>query len=252
MEIGSKSFEKIKNGAGNIGKVLLNIIYPQTCPVCQKIIPIGEGNICRDCLGKLKPIKNPRCLKCGKPLEEARIEYCRDCRRKKHSYDGGRCVFMYNKELRESIYRFKYNNKREYAQFYVDAMVLQCGDWIRRKQIDGILPVPLHEKRLLKRGFNQAQVLAEGLGKRLGVPVYSKYMVRQRNTVAQKQLNEKERQKNLKKAFKIVQNDVKLKRILLVDDIYTTGSTVDAVARELKEHGVSEVYFICLGTSGIN
>lgn len=252
MEIGTNVWKGIKAGAGNIGQVLIKMIYPQTCPVCQRIIPIGEGNICKVCLQKLKWIKNPRCLKCGKPLEEARLEYCRDCRRKKHSYDGGRCVFIYNRELRESIYRFKYDNKREYAQFYVDAMVAQCQDWIRSKHIDGIIPVPLHEKRLRKRGFNQAQVLADGLGKRMKLPVYSQYIVRCRNTVAQKQLNEKERQKNLKKAFKIVQNDVKLKRILLVDDIYTTGSTVDAIAKELKEHGVSEVYFICLGTSGMN
>ena len=252
MEIEAKIVQKVKIGVSHIGQVLIRMIYPQTCPVCQKIIPIGEGNICKDCVKKLKLIRNPRCLKCGKPLEETREEYCRDCKRKKHSYNAGRCVFQYNRELRESIYRFKYDNKREYVQFYVDAMVAQCQDWIRSKHIDGIIPVPLHEKRLRKRGFNQAQVLADGLGKRMNLPVYSQYIVRCRNTVAQKQLNEKERQKNLKKAFKIVQNDVKLKRILLVDDIYTTGSTVDAIAKELKEHGVSEVYFICLGTSGMN
>lgn len=197
-------------------------------------------------------IRNPRCKKCGKPLGNPREEYCRDCKKHSYSYEEGRAVWVYNKELRESIYRFKYDNKREYAQFYVQEMVNGYGDWIKHLGVEAILPVPLHKKKQKSRGFNQAEVLAKGIGQALEIPVRTDLVYRQKNTIPQKELNSKERQKNLKNAFKIVQNDVQLKKVLLVDDIYTTGSTIEAMASVLKEHGVKKVYYICLGTGGVN
>lgn len=232
--------------------MLLDILYPRTCLVCTQVVSGREGYICKNCETKLIKIKNPRCKKCGKPLEDYRQEYCKDCNRGKHIYQEGRAVWVYNKELRESIYRFKYLNKREYADYYVHCMLKGYARWLTGLKLDGIIPIPLHSKKRRARGFNQAQVLAEKLGEALQIPVYTELVVRQKNTVPQKELNDKERQKNLKNAFKIVQNDVQLKRILLVDDIYTTGATIDACAKVLKEHGVREVYFICLGTSGVN
>lgn len=185
-------------------------------------------------------------------MENARKEFCTDCTRKRHYYNAGRVVWVYTKELRLSIYRFKYNNKREYADFYVSELVRLYGGWIKRLGVDAILPIPLHKSKYRKRGFNQAQVLAEAIGKELDIPVLSDILVRIKNTSAQKNLNDKERQENVKNAFKIVNNEVQLKKILLVDDIYTTGSTIDSAARVLKGDGVKEVYFICLGTSGVN
>lgn len=247
-EQGTLIRERIKK----TGEVLLGLLYPRTCPVCTQVVSKKEGYICKSCEKRLIKIKNPRCKKCGKPLEDYRKEYCKDCERGNHVYQEGRAVWVYNKELRESIYRFKYSNKREYADYYVSSMVKGYTPWIASLHLDGIIPVPLHKSKQRARGFNQAQVLAEKLGAALQIPVYAEFLVRQKNTVPQKELNDKERQKNLKNAFKIVQNDVQLKRILLVDDIYTTGATIDACARILKEHGVRKVYFICLGTSGVN
>lgn len=179
-------------------------------------------------------------------------EFCGDCNRKKHYYNSGRVVWVYTKEMRQSIYRFKYDNKREYADFYVTELVRLYGGWIKRLDVDAIIPVPLHKSKYRKRGFNQAQVLAEAIGRQLEIPVLSDILVRNKNTTAQKNLNDKQRQENVKNAFKIINNEVQLKKILLVDDIYTTGSTIDAVARILKGDGVKEVYFICLCTSGVN
>lgn len=197
-------------------------------------------------------MKNPRCKKCGKPVENGGKEFCGDCNRKKHYYNSGRVVWVYTKEMRQSIYRFKYDNKREYADFYVTELVRLYGGWIKRLDVDAIIPVPLHKSKYRKRGFNQAQVLAEAIGRQLEIPVLSDILVRNKNTTAQKNLNDKQRQENVKNAFKIINNEVQLKKILLVDDIYTTGSTIDAVARILKGDGVKEVYFICLCTSGVN
>lgn len=228
------------------------MLYPRTCPVCESIVAKKDGYICGKCRDKLQWIRNPRCKKCGKPLEDAKQEYCKDCSRKHHYYEEGRAVWVYNKELRQSIYRFKYQNKREYGDYYVSCMLDSYGVWLRHLKLDGVIPIPLHAKKRRARGFNQAQVLAEKLAEGLELPVYTQLVARQKNTRPQKELNDKERQENLKNAFKIVQNDVQLKRILLVDDIYTTGATMDTCAKLLKEHGVREVYFICLGTSGVN
>ncbi len=230
----------------------MNVLYPRTCPICENIVAKQEVYICEKCSGKLIKIRNPRCKKCGKPLENAKMEYCKDCGRHPHYYEEGRALWVYNKELRESIYRFKYDNKREYADYYVSSILNTYGSWIRRLNIQGVIPVPLHKKKKRARGFNQAQVLAEKLAEGLQLPIYTDFLVRQKNTRPQKELNEKERQKNLKNAFKVVQNDVQLNIVLLVDDIYTTGATIDACSKLLKEQGVQKVYFICLGTGGVS
>ncbi len=171
---------------------------------------------------------------------------------KKHHYNAGRVVWVYTKEMRQSIYRFKYDNKREYADFYVEEVVRLYGGWIKRLGVDAIIPIPLHKRKYKIRGFNQAQVLAEGIGRKLNIPVFNHVVGRVKSTTAQKELNDKERQKNVKNAFKIMNNEVQLNKILLVDDIYTTGSTMDAVAEVFRGYGVKEVYFICLCTSGVN
>ncbi|MBQ2801485.1 MAG: ComF family protein [Lachnospiraceae bacterium] len=230
----------------------LDYLYPRTCPVCTKVLAPGRRLVCEECQSKLVYVKNPRCKKCGKPVENGVKEFCGDCNRKKHYYNSGRVVWVYTKEMRQSIYRFKYDNKREYADFYVTELVRLYGGWIKRLDVDAIIPVPLHKSKYRKRGFNQAQVLAEAIGRQLEIPVLSDILVRNKNTTAQKNLNDKQRQENVKNAFKIINNEVQLKKILLVDDIYTTGSTIDAVARILKGDGVKEVYFICLCTSGVN
>lgn len=121
------------------------------------------------------------------------------------------------------------------------------GDFIRRAQPDAIVPVPLHRSKLKNRGYNQAACLAGALGRTLDLPVEEKLVKRVKNTIPMKRLNPVERQNNLKKAFIIGQNDVKLyDRIILVDDIYTTGTTLDEIAGLLKAHGVSEVYCVTL------
>ena len=114
-------------------------------------------------------------------------------------------------------------------------------------KVDALVPVPLHPARKRKRGYNQAELLALEIGKQLGLRVENNWLIRTKNTVPQKLLNGQERQNNLKKAFNIGRNDVKLyDRIILVDDIYTTGTTLDEIAALLKSHGVSEVYCVTL------
>ena len=114
------------------------------------------------------------------------------------------------------------------------------------RMADAIIPVPLHKTREKQRGYNQAALIARELGKRLNIPVEEEFVGRIRQTLPQKNLKGKERQNNLKNAFKIRQNDVKLNTVIVVDDIYTTGTTMDEIAGCLKRAGIREIYCISL------
>lgn len=188
-------------------------------------------------------------MKCGKPLTEERAEYCPDCRRRTYSFEKGRAAFVYDGVMRGSISRFKYHNRREYADFYADEILKRYGRMLRSWQAEALIPVPIHKSRMRKRGFNQAALVAERMGERLGIPVEKDLLVRVKKTKAQKNLSDAERRENLKNAFQVSGNELKLKRVVLVDDIYTTGSTLDAGASVLREAGAEKVYFlsICIG-----
>lgn len=221
------------------------LLFPLRCPVCDEIVtPFGE-KICLTCMKKVKYVTPPRCFRCGKKLDDTEAEYCQDCRRKEHLFVHGRALYDYESAA-PAIYRFKYGNRREYADFFGSEISRYLGDYIRQISPDALIPIPLHRSRKRKRGYNQAELLAKAVSRYTGVPVYDKILVRVKNTVPLKRLNPQERQKNLKKAFHISGNDVKLKTIILIDDIYTTGATMDEAAAVLLAAGVKQVYFITL------
>lgn len=220
------------------------MLFPLRCPVCDGIVGAWGEKICLGCMGKLKLITPPWCMKCGKKLL-AEGEYCADCRGREHLFDRGRALYEYD-SASVSIYRFKYAGRREYAGFFGEQIVEYLGGFIADVRPDALVPVPLHRKRLAARGYNQAQLLANEVGRRMNVPVCAGLVSRVKNTAPLKGQNPKERQNNLKKAFNIAQNDVKLEKVIIMDDIYTTGSTMDEMARVLKEAGVKEVYCVSL------
>lgn len=235
-------------------QMLLDLLYPVRCPVCGEIVLPKGQRICKDCREKLVYIEEPRCKRCSKPIEFEEQEYCSDCQRKKLHYDGGYAVWVYNEAMRASVAGFKYRGRKEYGVFYIREIVRLYGGTIRKIAPDAIVPVPVHRSKYYERGYNQADLLARGIGRELQLPVFSELLVRHKKTLPQKKLSDKERLRNLTEAFHINKgwSDEKLSRlnrILLVDDIYTTGSTVEACSNVLKAHGIKEVYFIvlCIG-----
>lgn len=223
-------------------RTCLDLTFPARCPVCDKPAPFPEL-ICPACREKPVLVREPRCLKCGKGIGDEREEYCKGCRLTPHAFDQGRGLFAY-RSVAGSLYRFKYAGRQEYARFYAEMIVKELGGKICAWKPDALVPVPIHRTRRKERGYNQAEVLAKEIGRRTGIPVESSLIRRVKKTQPQKLLDDAERQNNLKRAFKIERNDVKLKRVIIVDDIYTTGSTVDACAAELKGAGIEKVYFI--------
>ena len=249
--------EKIKKGikekrkrakriiSGETAELLLQLIFPPRCPFCDRIQRFSRQGICDDCRRKIKYIKEPRCMKCGKQLAEEEREYCRDCTKRPHLFRQGRALYDYASAA-GAIYRFKYKGKREYGGILGEEVAYFLGDYISCLQPDVLVPVPLHPSRKRARGYNQAEVLAEVIGERLNVPVEAHLVKRIRKTKALKSLNPKERLNNLKNAFILDRNSVKLDTVIIVDDIYTTGSTIDAIAGVLIEAGVKKVFFITL------
>lgn len=191
-------------------------------------------------------------MKCGKPLGVQADEYCGDCERKEHIFIKNFAMWLYDDKMQSSIANFKYHGRREYARYYAQEINRRFGSRISALGIDAIVPVPLHIKKKKSRGYNQAQVLAKELGGLLGLRVCP-LVLRVKNTRPQKELDDLGRSRNLKDAFIYNekwagrQKDLpKIERVLLADDIYTTGSTLDACAKVLVENGISKVYGITI------
>lgn len=228
---------------------VINWFYPPRCPVCNGVL-WEKGLKCHSqCYSKLLIIGDRFCTKCGKSIQDETAEFCVDCSKKKHVFTQGRAVYEYKNEIKNSIYNYKYKNKREYASFYAEEIEKYLGDWIRLISPDALIPVPLHTSKLRSRGYNQAEIIAKKLGEKMNIEVCENLVIRSKNTVPQKELSDNKRKKNVKKAFKLCENIVKLRIVMIIDDIYTTGATMDAISEALIEAGVEKIYCIslCIG-----
>ena len=248
--------QKLSDNIWDLKEGVVTAIFPRRCPVCDDIvesIKIRNGKLIigqlihDNCKKKIRYVRGATCMKCGKPLGQADSskEFCYDCNRVRHVYDRGFAVFDY-RSISGSVYKFKYMGRQEYARFYGRAVYERYGKAIRGLGIDAIIPVPMYKGKQLTRGYNQADVLAKMIGRELGIPVYTDAVVRNKNTLPMKELDARGRRNNLKKAFNITRNDVKFKCILIIDDIYTTGSTIDEIAHEFRIAGVDRIYFLTL------
>lgn len=223
---------------------MLDLLYPRRCPVCAEI---SQG-ICKKCTAEIKLITHPRCYKCGKPVEGEETEYCEDCNEHHHYFTEGRGLLLYEGKVKESIHRIKYENKREYLDVYAQLMAENLGKNVRRWNPQVCIPIPMYSVKKRMRGFNQAEILAQKLGEMLHIPVDAKVLQKIKDTSDQKSLDVRQRKHNIQGAFSVT-GDLPYKRILLVDDVYTTGNTIDAAAKTLLDAGAEEIYFltICIG-----
>ncbi len=227
--------------------------YPRRCPVCDQVLPFRSGTICPGCFSKLSFTRSPVCRKCGKEVLGESEEYCRDCSLKRKSFEYGFALLNYDETARHSMARIKYRGRREYMDFYGEAIAARYRKQIARMEAGALIPVPVHRKRRRERGFNQAEALAKAISNHLAdpVPVRTDILHRNKSTLPQKDLTAAERLKNLSQAFEADQSRITagVKHVILVDDIYTTGSTAEACTRALLAAGVRKVYLLnaCIG-----
>lgn len=229
-----------------IGEKVLNVLYPRCCPVCHRILKDQNTLVCPECAGKPRLVREPRCMKCGRPVKEEE-EYCRECAGGKRKFTGGRSIYLYDELMKSSLLKYKYFGRREYGDFFGAAMGHYARAEIRRWKPDVIFPIPLHKKKKRVRGFNQSEYLARRVGNAWDIPVETEILLKVRKTGSQKKLDAARRRKNLEKAFSVTEPLNGL-TVLLIDDVFTTGSTIDAAAAVLRAAGAEKVYFLTLCT----
>ena len=220
-------------------RAALDFLSPQKCLGCGK-----EGDLlCRDCQKSLPRIVPPICPKCGKPQASGII--CSGCVSWRTSIDGIRSPLRFEGLARESIHQLKYKNLRSIA----GPLALLLRDYLIHDPLpfQVLVPVPLHRKRLRERGYNQSNLLAQELGKLLTIPVVDDCLARQKYVLPQAQTKSvEERRNNVKRAFACLSSRLQNTRVLLVDDVSTSGATLDACAAALKLGGVISVWGLVL------
>lgn len=228
-------------------KNIIDFVFPNICLCCDKSIS-KDKMFCSDCFSKIPFVQGTICYRCGHKLNllpsQEKI-LCTKCLKKRPVYDKARAVFQYNSSSKNSILKFKYTGKIEYSRQFVQ-LLMQAGKELF-PETDIIIPVPMHPKRKLSRGYNQAAVLANLLSKKTKIAYDEKILIRHKHTPKQENKTFEERHKNVKDAF-IVKNKRKIKNrtVLLIDDVLTTGATVNNCAKTLKKAGASSVFVLTI------
>ncbi|WP_455544330.1 ComF family protein [Intestinibacter sp.] len=253
-----ENMDDIKSILKGFKDIILDFIYPKniTCIICDNPIKLTNTySMCKDCFKELNFLKDA-CLKCGKPIINHNLEYeditdCAYCRQRTFYFDRAISCIEYNKTSKKMILDFKYKNKTYFCRYVAQIMSEKME--LENIIADYLLFVPLHKKRLRKRGFNQSEKIAQDLSDITGIPVLN-CIFREKNTKRLYNLNRFERQQELKNSF-IIKDDENLlhnKNVILVDDIFTTGSTSNEISKMLKLIPVQKITVLALLTRTAN
>ncbi|MBR3603623.1 MAG: ComF family protein [Elusimicrobiaceae bacterium] len=229
----------------NLKEILLHVLLPNTCYACCRDLAYRDTSaLCPSCLANIKTVGNLYCLRCGKPLPDGGA-HCYQCRGSKtHRFKCSliRSAVLFGPEVRELVHAFKYADQAYLSDFLADIMLAHYSKYSELSTAQLLVPVPLYHKKAQSRGYNQAELLASALGKKLKVSVGCQILKRVRNTPSQTKLGREDRLKNMCGAFACVRPEqVKGKVILLIDDVATTGATLEGCAEALKKAGAKKV-----------
>lgn len=228
---------------------LFDFLLPPLCHICRSFIEdAGELHICPACSEQLPLIMSPLCTVCGIPFTGVGDDHiCGKCLTHPPHFDCARAHLLYEGPARDMIHSFKYQHRTHLRRPLALLALKGMTDFITQQAPDVIIPVPLHRSRLRKRGFNQAVLLGNLFSSRLAIPMLVNGLIRTRQTEPQIDLSAEERRNNVKGAFSTARPaDVAGKQILLLDDVMTTGSTVNECAKELKKAGSSSVLVVTI------
>ena len=228
---------------------IINLFYPALCQACGGKMPKWDRHLCENCLKKIEMRQPPFCIKCGKRLsvESSTITICKDCKISAPYFDRAGSACYYDGILKELVYNFKYKKitslGEEFAKIIINFMKINnLGNLA-----EIIAPIPMHPKRLFKREVNHADILAKNIAKKLNIHYSGKLLKKIKETAVQTGLGRQKRIKNILGSFSIQNSSIaENKNILLVDDLFTTGSTVNECAKLLRKAGARYIEVIAL------
>ena len=223
----------------------LNLLYPPVCQLCHdQRAEARDGFVCAKCWSHVRFIRAPFCERCGLPFEGdlTTTFVCTNCNDLKLHFTSARSAVVARTVVLEAIHRFKYSRALWFENFLAGLLIREAAPVLAKGNWHGIVPVPLHPVKLREREFNQAALLAAQLARATKIPLNEKILRRVHPTATQTLLTRDERAANMKNAF-IVRKGTRLagKRIVLLDDVFTTGATTNACAKALQVAGAAEV-----------
>jgi competence protein ComFC len=229
----------------NLWDAALNLIFPPVCQVCrEERATAAEGYVGGDCFSEVRFVVAPFCELCGLPFDGSLANpfICTNCHDVELHFDFARSAVHANGVILDVIHRYKYNRALCFEPFLSDLLVRQAAPFLKNESWDMIVPVPLHAAKLREREFNQAERLAQHLSKATNIPVNPGLMMRVKPTATQTQLTRAERAGNVHQAF-AVRHGKKLdgEKIILLDDVLTTGATTSACAQILRRAGAGKI-----------
>jgi len=214
-------------------KGFFNLFYPKRCRICGNF---SKSILCLNCKNSFSIIEPPICKRCGKPCN-IEVNVCRDCRNR-FKFSTARSLGFYEGALKNAIHEFKYRNGRGLAKIFAGLMVGMIDDF---EGVDLITYVPLSRKKQLKRGYNQAHLLAGEIAKKTGL-ICDSILIRVNEEMDQTKLSLEQRKRNVRRAFIFDEKkNISGKSLLLIDDVFTTGSTVDECSKVLYAKGAKKV-----------
>ena len=246
----------------SIFRQFIDIIYPPRCHICQDFLwknrvkrDQEELSFCQSCFDGFSEISSPLCPICSRPFfsETEEDHLCEDCLRKRPFYDAVGAPYLYEGDLMAAIHQFKYAGRSYLANSLGPLLASFAKRWLNKADGCLMMPVPLHPKKLRERGFNQSLLLARHVASSMGAELDFLSLRRVRYTSPQTGLKSDERRKNVRRAFEIIdQKALKGRAVALVDDVATTGHTLNECARVLKRSGSKEVFCLALArTRGV-
>ena len=225
---------------------LVDQLFPSACPLCRCTFPVGwQEPFCRHCLAGFKPLPAAHCPNCALPFQAANnsSHLCGRCSLVRPPFSKVHCVGLYDLALRKAIHQLKFNQQVGLDRPLAQLLEREIGG---AGQLDLIIPIPLYRRRLRQRSYNQSLLLAKEIGKRRCLPVASRLLLKEWDTLSQQGLSARQREKNLHCAFSLARR-IDGERILLVDDVMTTGATAAAASRVLLQNGACEVQVAVVG-----
>ena len=214
-----------------IQEKILNLIYPQTCGICGKI---NQNSLCKKCEINLKKQSENQIIKDGKEIED---KY----------FNELMYIFKYEGQIRKLILDYKFNEKSYIYLTFVNFLLKNKKIFENIKNYDTIIPVPISKKRLKTRGYNQSLLIAKQISQQTNLDLVNNCLIKTKNIIEQSKLNKEEREKNIQNVYKLENKQlIKNKKILLIDDIYTTGSTVNECSKILGLGNPSKIGILVL------